>query len=211
LLHFILILILFSVFIPCVAHITGFNIDPFYSGFEGRADILWTAKDLKLADDRRNSKDCSGHGSHVAGIIGGKVTGIAKEVQLHAIRVLGCLGEANNQDIIEGLNHLIQVIQRPAIVNLSLGPRLEEDKTFYRSELLIETLNKFTQDYDVPVVFAAGNDNIGVCSPISSDVKNLITVGALSRVGNTANFERAPSSNFGPCVNFYAPGDNIWV
>ena len=141
-------------------------------------------------------EDCKGHGTHVAGTVGGLATGVASAVTLISVRVLDCNGSGPWSGIISGLDYVLKDSRRPAIVNMSLGGK--SNKT------LNSAVQNFIRDSGIPVVVAAGNNGRDACQFSPSSVAEAITVGAI-----TSNDGRASFSNFGKCVDIYAPGVNI--
>ena len=148
-------------------------------------------------NDGRGTSDCDGHGTHVAGIIGGTIYGVAKEVTLVPVRVLDCTGGGTASGIINGLNWIIgnHGPDTPAVANLSLGlaPNTAVDRAV-----------KATIDDGVSVVVAAGNENKDSCERSPSRVSAAVTVGAVDSSDRRAYF-----SNFGSCVDLFAPGMSI--
>lgn len=147
--------------------------------------------------DSRGTNDCDGHGTHVAGIIGGRVYGVAKEVTLVPVRVLDCNGGGTASGIINGLNWIIgnHPAGAPAVANLSLG--------LDRSDLVDEAVRATIAD-GVSMVVAAGNSNRNSCERSPSRVAEAVTVGAIDSSDRRAYF-----SNFGSCVDLFAPGVSI--
>ena len=147
--------------------------------------------------DGRNLDDCNGHGTHVAGTVGGKDTGVASAVTLVPIRVLGCSGSGSWSGIIAGLDYVAKDSRRPAVVSMSIGGKLNK------------TLNSSVQNFilksGIPVVVAAGNDGRDACQFSPAAVPEAITVGATDKNDNLASF-----SNRGKCVDVYAPGVGIY-
>jgi len=148
-------------------------------------------------NDGRGTSDCDGHGTHVAGTIGGTTYGVAKEVTLVPVRVLDCTGGAEASDIINGLNWIIgnHPAGVPAVANLSLGLQPSD---------LVDNAVRATIADGVSVVVAAGNENKDSCKRSPSRVTAAITVGAVDSGDRRAYF-----SNFGSCVDLFAPGVSI--
>ncbi|HST82421.1 MAG TPA: S8 family serine peptidase [Kineosporiaceae bacterium] len=161
----------------------------------------------KIEDDDATD-DCLGHGTHVAGTIGGLDYGLAKQVTLVPVRVLDCDGVSSSQIVAEGLDWIVgDHTGGPAVANLSLTNEGGADP------VVEEAVERLIAD-GVTTVIAAGNgaydeeadDYLGVsaCSVSPSRVRTAITVGATTRTDKRATF-----SNYGSCVDLYAPGVNI--
>jgi len=145
--------------------------------------------------DGRNGNDCNGHGTHVAGTIGGSVYGVAKGVQLYAVRVLDCNGAGTTSGVIAGVDWVAANHQSPAVANMSLGGG--------RSIALDNAVrNAITSG--VSFAIAAGNENGNACNTSPARVPEAITVAA-----SDANDVRASFSNYGSCLDIFAPGLNI--
>ncbi len=157
---------------------------------------------FSVVSDGLGSNDCNGHGTHVAGTIGGRSFGIAKTVTLIPVRVLNCSGSGTYSGVIAGLdwiaaNHPTGV---PAVVNMSLGGPASSSVDIAVSNLV----NK-----KITVVVAAGNSNADACNFTPARVAGAITVGATE-----SNDSRASYSNFGSCLDVFAPGSAIssaWI
>ncbi len=152
--------------------------------------------------DGRGSNDCNGHGTHVAGTIGGNTFGVAKTVTLIPVRVLDCAGSGTYSGVIAGLewiaiNHPSGV---PAVINMSLGGPGSSSLDLAVNNLI---------NRKISVVVAAGNSNADACSFSPARVASAITVGATQ-----SNDARANYSNYGSCLDLFAPGSAItsaWV
>ena len=140
-------------------------------------------------------EDCHGHGTHVAGTLGGATHGIAKSVQLRGVRVLGCDGSGSTSGVIAALDWLRTNAQRPAVANLSLGGS-------YSSAL--DTAVTSLSDSGVLVAVAAGNANASACKSSPASAAAAVTVAASDSTDTRASF-----SNYGSCVDLYAPGVGI--
>ena len=161
-----------------------------HTEFEGRVNLSFDN-----VNDGQNGNDCNGHGTHVAGIIGGKTYGVAKGVQLNAVRVLNCSGSGTTSSVIEGIDWVTQHHSSPAVANLSLGGSA--------STALDSAINNLINSGVVTVV-AAGNSNNNACSYSPARVPNAITVGS-----TTTEDARSSFSNYGSCVDIFAPGSSI--
>jgi len=142
-----------------------------------------------------NSTDCHGHGTHVAATLGGLTFGVAKNVTLHAVRVLDCQGNAQYSRVIRALDDLAGTHESPAVAVLSLG-----GEPYNALDLAVQGL----VDAGISVSVAAGNDNRDACMQSPARVSSVITVAATSS-SDTIYW----NSNFGECVDIFAPGVNI--
>jgi subtilisin family serine protease len=149
-----------------------------------------------------NGVDCNGHGTHVSGTVGGTTYGVAKAVTLKAVRVLDCNGSGATSDVIAGVDWVTgdHLPGRPAVANMSLGGGAN-------AALDAAVANSIADG--VSYALAAGNGNVlgnGVdaCNSSPGRVATAMTIGATD-----ANDARAGFSNFGSCVDWFAPGVNI--
>jgi len=140
-------------------------------------------------------EDCNGHGTHVSGTIGGNYSGVAKKVMLHSVRVFGCSGGTSMSTIVNGLDWILGNVERPAVVNMSLGGG--------NSSLLNSAIKRLFEN-DIVVVVAAGNENSNACYSSPANSPYALTVGA-----TTDRDARASFSNWGECVDIFAPGEKI--
>lgn len=136
--------------------------------------------------------DCNGHGTHVAATVGGSTFGVAKNVTLHAVRVFGCGSMGFTSDMISGVDWVTAHHLAPAVANMSLGGK---------ASVALDTAVQGAINAGVTVVVAAGNGAADACLTSPSRVGAAITVGASGSADRTAGF-----SNFGPCLDIYAPG-----
>lgn len=143
--------------------------------------------------------DCNGHGTHVAGVIGGQQRGIARGAQLVGVRVLHCDGFGTTSSVLAGLGWVRANAKRPAVVNLSLT--LLHDG---QSELLDRAVAELVE-LGIPVVVAAGNQGDEACEHAPGSSPNAITVAATDQRDRRIGF-----SNFGQCVKIFAPGAHIY-
>ncbi|PTL81261.1 Ig-like domain-containing protein [Vitiosangium sp. GDMCC 1.1324] len=145
--------------------------------------------------DEMGTEDCRGHGTHVAGTVGGTTVGVAKDVLLHPVRVLNCEGEGTLEQVLAGIDWIAANHQTPAVANLSLGGEATQ---------ALDDAVAATIAAGVTFVVAAGNDGWEACSTSPARTPQAITVGATDDTDTRAWF-----SNFGPCVDIFAPGQGI--
>ena len=145
--------------------------------------------------DNLGTEDCNGHGTHVAGTVGGTTWGVAKNVTLVPVRVLGCDGRGTTSGVIAGVDWVAGQNLRPAVANMSLGGGASS---------ALDTAVKEAHNAGVVMVVAAGNSNANACNYSPAREPSAITVGA-----TTSSDARASYSNFGSCLDIFAPGSSI--
>lgn len=172
------------------AYVIDSGIYPEHSDFTNRVlpGATWVL-------DGRGTTDCNGHGSHIAGTVGGTVSGVAKGVSLVPLRVLDCSGVGDSSDMVAALDWVVANGVKPAVVNISIG-------TEPSAAVDAAVQNAITNGYTV--VVAAGNENTDACASSPSRAPNAITVGS-----TTATDTRSYFSNYGSCVDLFAPGSSI--
>ncbi|MER6444769.1 S8 family peptidase [Streptomyces venezuelae] len=170
---------------------TGINTG--HREFGGRARLGYNAVFLG------SSRDCSGHGTHVAATVGGETYGVAKGVSLVGVKVADCRGSAPLSAILKGLDWVVRDAARapatPAVANMSIGGS--------RSRALDAAVVRAVAS-GITFVAAAGNDGKNACGGSPAAVPQAITVGATDDQDRRARF-----SNHGPCVDLSAPGVGI--
>ncbi|MEY4147284.1 MAG: hypothetical protein RL278_840 [Actinomycetota bacterium] len=174
------------------AYVIDSGINSTHTDFTGRIKSGFT-----VISDGNGVEDCNGHGTHVSGIIAGTKFGVAKSASLVPVRVLDCAGSGTVSGLISGLNwaitnHLAGV---PAVANLSVGATI--------SASLNAAVASTVAD-GITVVVAAGNDNLDACNYSPASAPSAITVGATA-----SDDSRASYSNYGTCVDIFAPGSSI--
>ena len=170
------------------AYIIDTGIWTLHPDFGGRANNVYDAFGA-------TGEDCHGHGTHVAGTIGGTTYGLAKGVSLHGVRVLSCAGLGLTSQIIAGIDWVRQNAVRPAVANMSLGGGLS-------TALNDATTNLWNSGVFVAV--AAGNDNADACTASPASATGAFTAAASEKTDAKASY-----SNWGNCVEAYAPGSAI--
>jgi subtilisin family serine protease/chitodextrinase len=162
-----------------------------HAEFGGRASL---GVDI-VQDYGTDGTDCNGHGTHVAGTIGGATYGVAKNVSLYAVRVLYCEGWGYWSDVIAGVDWVIAYHQSPAVVNVSLGGWYFDPM----NEAIAAAVNA-----GIFVAVAAGNDYDNACYFSPASAPDATTVGATDAGDVEAEF-----SNRGSCVDIWAPGVDV--
>jgi len=177
------------------AYIVDTGILSTHQQFSGRVLSGYTA-----ISDGNGTTDCNGHGTHVAGTVGGSTYGVAKNVSLVPIRILGCDGSGASSNVIAGLDWILKNGKKPAVVNMSLGGDAS-------TSLDSAVENLFNNGY--VMVVAAGNSNADACNSSPARVSKAITVAATDNTDTRASY-----SNYGSCVDIFAPGSQInssWI
>ncbi|HEX2781152.1 MAG TPA: S8 family peptidase [Gemmatimonadaceae bacterium] len=170
------------------AYIIDTGIQTSHPQFGGRASAVYDAFG-------GNGQDCNGHGTHVAGTVGSSTYGVAKNVYLRAVRVLDCNGSGSNSGVIAGMDWVRTNAIKPAVANMSLGGG-------YSSAVNSSATN--LANSGVLLAVAAGNSSADACNSSPSSASGTITVAA-----STSTDARASYSNYGGCVDIYAPGSSI--
>jgi subtilisin family serine protease len=143
----------------------------------------------------RNGNDCNGHGTHVGGIAAGKTYGVAKGAYLRGVRVLGCDNRGLWSDLIAGINYVIGHHIKPAVANISIGGP---------NSSAVNTAVANLINAGVFTAVSAGNNNADACDYSPASTRQAYTVAA-----STETDFRAPFSNYGYCIDVFAPGANI--
>ncbi len=141
------------------------------------------------------ASDCNGHGTHVAGTIGGTRYGVAKKVRLVAVRVLDCQGSGLLSDVVRGIQWVTRNAARPAVANMSLAGTYSP---------ALEAAVQASINSGITYVVAAGNEDVNATDVSPAGLPSVITVGATDRRDKRASF-----SNYGSVLDLFAPGVNI--
>ncbi|MCM0619772.1 S8 family peptidase [Nocardioides bruguierae] len=162
-----------------------------HSQFSGRVVSGYTA-----ISDGNGTTDCNGHGTHVAGTVGGSTYGVAKGVTIVPVRVLDCSGSGTTSGVIAGVDWVTSNhTSGPAVANMSLGGGV--------STTLDNAVAASISD-GVTYAVAAGNESTNACNGSPARVSSAITVGATTSSDSLASY-----SNYGSCVDILAPGSSI--
>ncbi len=182
------------------AYIIDTGIRTSHQEFGGRASI-----GTDTVGDGQNGQDCNGHGTHVAGTVGGATYGVAKGVNLVAVRVLNCSGSGTWSGVIAGIDWVTGDVHGPAVANMSLGGG---------ASTAVDSAVENSIAAGVSYAIAAGNGNKGgrqqdACGSSPARVPEAMTIGATDRTDTKTSW-----SNYGDCVDWFAPGYQItsaWI
>jgi hypothetical protein len=173
-------------------YVVDTGVDAGHPEFEGRVRDGFDSFGENL-----DQKDCQGHGTHVAGVVAGRTYGVAKKATIIPVRVLNCSGQGNTSTLTAGIDWILSNHKSasPAIVNMSLGGAKDLAVNYAVSKLI---------SAGFIVTAAAGNFSSDACnySPASAD--GVIAVGSIDQSNNRSSF-----SNWGACVDIFAPGSKI--
>jgi aqualysin 1 len=172
------------------AYIIDTGIRRSHREFTGRAMVGYDA-----IGDGYNGLDCNGHGTHVAGTVGGFTYGVAKNVALVGVRVLNCSGSGTNSGVIAGVDWVTRNRRLPAVANMSLGGGISS---------ALDTAVQNSIASGITYAVAAGNSAQDACASSPARVQAAITVGATA-----SNDYRASYSNYGYCLDLFAPGSSV--
>lgn len=177
------------------AYIIDTGIRTGHDEFGGRASI-----GTDSVGDGQNGQDCNGHGTHVAGTVGGSTYGVAKEAELVGVRVLNCSGSGTTAGVVAGIDWVTANADGPSVANMSLGGG---------ASTTLDNAVERSIDAGVTYAIAAGNGNIfgwpqDACNYSPARVPGALTVGATDDTDRRASW-----SNYGTCLDLFAPGVGI--
>ncbi|MBU7596470.1 S8 family peptidase [Streptomyces sp. P38-E01] len=172
------------------AYVLDTGIDMTHPDFGGRA-----TSGYDFIDNDADASDCQGHGTHVAGTVGGASFGVAKGVNLVSVRVLDCGGSGQWSQVIAGIDWVAQNASGPSIGNMSLGGGANDS---------VDAAVQGAIDAGVQMAVAAGNNNSDACSSSPARVPAAVTLGSTDQGDGRSSF-----SNYGTCVDLFAPGGQI--
>ncbi|HEY0691160.1 MAG TPA: S8 family serine peptidase [Kribbella sp.] len=161
-----------------------------HKDFEGRASV-----GTDTIGDGKKGIDCHGHGSHVAGTIAGAKYGVAKRAKVFGVRVLNCAGTGTTESVVAGIEWVTAHAKKPAVANMSLRSAADP---------VMDAAVKASINSGVTYSVAAGNESSDACTVSPARVLTAITVGATDNTDAKAAF-----SNYGRCVDVFAPGVNV--
>ncbi|EYT81957.1 MULTISPECIES: S8 family peptidase [unclassified Streptomyces] len=180
------------------AYIVDTGVRLSHRDFGGRA-----VSGYDFIDNDTNASDCAGHGTHVAGTVGGGSYGVAKGVKLVSVRVLNCQGTSGDTwaPVLAGIDWVTKNAVKPAVANMSIGG----GRTQSVNDAVAASIAS-----GVTWVVAAGNNNADACSYSPASTASAITVGATdSRDARATGWSNGQGSNYGSCLDIFAPGDSI--
>jgi hypothetical protein len=168
------------------------GVDATHSDFSGRVLDGFDAFNQNL-----DQADCNGHGTHIAGIVGGSVYGVAKAATIVPVRVLNCSGQGTTSTLTSGISWILRnhPAGQPAIINMSLGGPKDVAVNAATSRLV---------EAGMVVITAAGNSTLDACTFSPASTPGVISVGSVSEQD-----ARSPFSNWGDCIDIFAPGSKI--
>ncbi|MDK1472583.1 S8 family peptidase [Streptomyces sp. 549] len=161
-----------------------------HTEFGGRARYGYN-----FVDGNTTASDCHGHGTHTAGTVGGATHGVAKGVKIVAVKVLNCNNSGTTANVLAGYDWVAKNAVKPAVANVSIGGSASDAKD--------EAVRRMV-DAGVTVAVSAGNNNTDACTQSPAREPKVITVAATASDDSRSTF-----SNYGTCVNVFAPGTSI--
>jgi aqualysin 1 len=151
--------------------------------------------ELDVMRDGQGEGDCHGHGTHVAGTIGGARFGVAKNATLHSARIFGCDGYGWVSGLVEAIDWVTANHAKPAVINMSVGAGPSQ---------AFNDAVQGASNAGITIVGSAGNDNGDSCSSLMGGVPAILVVGASGHEDWREGY-----SNYGKCLDLFAPGGGI--
>jgi subtilisin family serine protease len=173
------------------AYVIDTGIRATHTDFGGRVSLDYTG-----VNDGNGASDCNGHGTHVAGTIGGATWGVAKGVRLHSVRVFGCSGGAPWSTIIGAVDWVTANHLKPAVVNMSLGGSA--------NQAVDDAISNSVAAGIVYAVAAGNGSGSDACGTSPARARAALTVGSTDSTDRRSSF-----SNIGSCIDLFAPGGGI--
>lgn len=158
--------------------------------FGGRAEYGYN-----FVDGTRAASDCHGHGTHNAGIVGGETYGVAKDVKIVAVKVLNCNNSGTTANVLAGYDWVARNAEGPAVANVSIGGSASDAK-----DAAVRTM----VEAGITVAVSAGNNDVSACQQSPAREPSVLTVGSTTRDDSRSSF-----SNYGSCVDLFAPGSSV--
>jgi subtilisin family serine protease len=190
------------------AYVIDSGIQASHPQFGGRARV-----GADFVGDGRNGEDCDGHGTHVAGILGATTYGVAKQVNLIAVRVLNCLGGSRSSMTIAGINWVIANHVPPAVANMSLISPGHAGTDEATRNLIASGVTVVAGAGQTTIAGYANAADSDACLSSPARVAEALTVSASDaqdrRVVNRYTGTLTWTASNGPCVDLFAPGDDI--
>lgn len=178
-------------------YILDSGVDGSHSDFSGRFHAGWSFNPTIYPA----GSDCNGHGTGVAGVAAGTEYGVAKHAQVWSVRIDDCTFPASRADMIAGLDWVAINAVQPAVANLSYSMPAWVDGILPGS---VHNAAVQLRNAGILLTVSAGNDTSPACDYSPGNAAELMTVGATNATDAKASF-----SNYGTCVDIFAPGENV--
>jgi subtilisin family serine protease/fibronectin type 3 domain-containing protein len=188
------------------AYVVDSGVNITHQTFQGRARYGRNFVDTTDPQGTGDASDCNGHGTHVAGLIGGRDLGVATSATIVAVKSLDCSARGTTVQIVNGIEWVAADVEenlvRPAVLNISIAVKSTDGGSDGRAA--VDAAVRGAVAGGITVVASAGNDNADACTVSPARVPDVIAVGATNDVDH-----RWALSNHGACVDIFAPGENV--